>query len=954
MMRVLKRFFQLLLPLLLLACAGCALVLWLAGIQEEQGDDMLSSMGFLGEVAGFSVRTQGEEDFPGEPGLEAEELKAQLDEMVQFAAGTQLNTIFFQVRPDGTVFYKTKYFEMSDTLGEARSGLGAFDPLEYLCKAAAADQVQVYALVDIFAAPEEGSFTKAMTDAGVQLRADGSFDPSHEATLELLAESTAELGKEYALGGILLDGLETVDTQLAEQTVRAVREELERQASGTTLAVVFDGDGSGTVTAGLVESLTEGGWVDIVMPRLTAPVDPPEGEESYSQQLERWAAAVRGEAKLMTANQVTLLTQEGEGGYADPEEVNYQLLMGSLSPDVSGAMLEHYGVLEESREETELLVSYLSTPQSPLPDLTFTIPQELAITYPAGDVSVTDSAIFLMGTSDPNQPLYLDGQEVERISTGGTWGALVDLAMGNNTFTVTQGEDSASVTVRRYTPGVTTISGITESSLFPRYSYGVDSNAEITLSCIAPSGGQVTATVGGRSVTLSQISATEQDGVAATFRGNLTLNPDDYDPNNTQSIGRVTYVLTYGGVNTTYQSEGEVYVAGRNVQLAVENTAQLSAVLTDPDDDETIIGTLKPGAQVYVEDVVRTSRSGVMTLAYKIRGSGYILAGTPTMGPMIQVMEGAPGISLEVGDISTNLEEDGDLILTLGEGTPAVITTRTQDQLILDCFDTTVTGELTQFTNGFVRTAAAEEMEGGTRITLNLEPDGNLWGYDLYYEDGRTLLYLKPAPTRSDTYGKPLEGVTVLLDPGHGGSDPGALGVAGTTGPAEAELNLAVSYAVKYRLEQLGATVSLTRSDDSYVTLFERVDAAAEQRPDIFLSIHHNSGVLTGDMNQARRMECYYFEEISAPFAQSLMTILPQMLDRPGTEAQQARYYVTRQTTNPAVLLEVGFMVNPLEYEECTDSIKIFKTACGVAQSILDILPQEEAAQAEAPAEAAQ
>ncbi len=452
MMRVLKRFFQLLLPLLLLACAGCALVLWLAGIQEERGDDMLSSMGFLGEVAGFSVRTQGEEDFPGEPGLEAEELKAQLDEMVQFAAGTQLNTIFFQVRPDGTVFYKTKYFEMSDTLGEARSGLGAFDPLEYLCKAAAADQVQVYALVDIFAAPEEGSFTKAMTDAGVQLRSDGSFDPSHEATLELLAESTAELGKEYALGGILLDGLETVDTQLAEQTVRAVREELERQAPGTTLAVVFDGDGSGTVTAGLVESLTEGGWVDIVMPRLTAPVDPPEGEESYSQQLERWAAAVRGEAKLMTANQVTLLTQEGEGGYADPEEVNYQLLMGSLSPDVSGAMLEHYGVLEESREETELLVSYLSTPQSPLPDLTFTIPQELAITYPAGDVSVTDSAIFLMGTSDPNQPLYLDGQEVERISTGGTWGALVDLAMGNNTFTVTQGEDSASVTVRRYTP----------------------------------------------------------------------------------------------------------------------------------------------------------------------------------------------------------------------------------------------------------------------------------------------------------------------------------------------------------------------------------------------------------------------------------------------------------------------------------------------------------------------
>jgi N-acetylmuramoyl-L-alanine amidase len=950
-MRILKRFFQLLLPLLLLACAGCALVLWLTGIQRDKQGDMLSSMGFLGEITGFSVRTQGEEDFPGEEGLNADELKAQLDQMVQFASDTQFNTIFFQVRPDGTVFYKTKYFEMHSSLGEAKSALGAFDPLAYLCKTAMENQVQVYALVDLLAAPGEEDFTRAMTDAGVQLLSDGRFDPSHSETLNFLARSTAELGKEYAIGGILLDGLDGLEPETVRETVRAVREQLEREATGTTLALAFDGGSSSSVTAALVETLTQEGWVDMVMPRLSAPVEAPEGEEDYAAQLERWSAAVKGAAKLVTVNQAQLLTQEGEGGYHDPEEVNYQLLLGSMSPKVSGTMLEHYGVLREDRAETEMLISYLSTPKNPLPDLSFSIPQTLAITYPAQDVSVTDSAIFLMGTSDPDQPLYLDGQEVERISSGGTWGVRVELSMGSNTFTVTQGDSSDSVAVRRYTPGVTTISGITESSLFPKYSYGVDSNAELTLSCIAPSGGQVTATVGGRSVTLSQVSATAQAGVAATFRGTITLNPDDYDPNNTQSIGKVTYVLTYGGVNTTYQSEGEVYVAGKNVQLAVENIAQLSAVLTDPDDDETIIGTLKPGAQIYVEEVVRTSRSGVMTLAYKIKGGGYILAGTPTMGPMVRVMEGAPGISMTIGDISTDLGEDGSLTLTLGTGTPAVTTTRTQDQLILDCFDTTVTGELTQFTNGFIRTASAEEMEGGTRIILNLEQEGNLWGYDLYYQDGKTILYLKPAPTRSSTFGKPLEGISVMLDAGHGGTDPGALGVAGETGPTEAQMNLAVAYAVKYRLEQLGATVSLTRSDDSYVTLFERVDAATAQKPDIFLSIHHNSGVLTGDMNQARRMECYYFEDISAPFARALMTRLPEILDRPGTEAEQARYYVTRQTTNPAVLLEVGFMVNPLEYEECTDSVKIFKTACGVAQSILDILPggdEEAPAQGEA------
>ena len=132
--------------------------------------------------------------------------------------------------------------------------------------------------------------------------------------------------------------------------------------------------------------------------------------------------------------------------------------------------------------------------------------------------------------------------------------------------------------------------------------------------------------------------------------------------------------------------------------------------------------------------------------------------------------------------------------------------------------------------------------------------------------------------------------------------------------------------------------MSLTRADDSQISLYQRVDAATEVRPDIFLSVHHNSGVLTGNMNQARRMECYYFEDISQPFAQALMDRLPGMLGRPGTEPEQARYYVTRQTANPAVLLEVGFMVNPLEYEECIDPVNILKTACGAAEAILDII----------------
>lgn len=914
-MRYVKRFFQIVLPLLLLGAFSCALVLWLAGSrQDDRRQELLSSIGFLGDTSGFSVTTGTGADFPPSPGLDEETLKARLDEMLALAERARFNTVFFQVRADGAALYKSKYFDLHPSLSGAKGALGAFDPLDYLCTTGLEKRVQVYALVDLSQGP-----------------GGDALDLTQGETLELLAASTAELGKKYPLGAVLLTGLDEAPEETVRAVLTAIRSRLDKEAPGTQMGLVFDGNGEGGVTPLLVSQLTGDGTLRVVVPRITAPVT---GEGLFYPLLRQWCEAAAESARLLAA-------QPAGAGDRDPSvpDGDLRLLLSSMSDRVSGAMLEHYGSLWEDPRRAEELVSLLEDPKGAVPELFFSVSRELAVTYPAGDVSVTDGSIFLMGTSDPEQPLILDGEEVERTTSGGTWGVHQKLEQGKNTFTLRQGERSVSVTVTRYTPSGTAapISGIQEGTLFPRYSCGVDSNAELTLSCMGPAGASITATLGDRSIPLTQANSSG-DGTPAAFRGTLTLSPEDYDPNSTVKIGPVTYLLTYGGKSTTYQSQGEVYVAGRNVPLAVENTAQLSAVLTDPEDDESITGTLKPGARAYVEETVRTSRSGVITLAYKLRGGGYILAGTPAMGPMVRVLEGAPHISMEVGEIATGLGEDGSLTVTLGEGTPAITTTRTEDSLILDCLETTAAGELTQLTNGFIRTASAEKTEGGARITLRLESEGGLWGYDLYYRDGRTMLYLKPAPKRGETFGKPLSGVSVMLDAGHGGSDPGAMGVAGESGPAEAQLNLAVTQAVKYRLEQLGATVSLTRGDDSQITLFQRVDAAAAARPDIFLSIHHNSGVLTGNMNQARRMECYYFEDISRPFAQALMDRLPEMLGRPGTDPEQARYYVTRQTANPAVLLEVGFMVNPLEYEECIDPVNILKTACGAAEAVLDVV----------------
>ena len=88
------------------------------------------------------------------------------------------------------------------------------------------------------------------------------------------------------------------------------------------------------------------------------------------------------------------------------------------------------------------------------------------------------------------------------------------------------------------------------------------------------------------------------------------------------------------------------------------------------------------------------------------------------------------------------------------------------------------------------------------------------------------------------TRATPVYGANVVLDPGHGGVESGAVG---PTGLKESDLNLAVAQAVKTRLEAAGVTVLLTRNGNTYMTLGSRTRIATSVKPDAFVSIHHNA-----------------------------------------------------------------------------------------------------------------
>lgn len=101
---------------------------------------------------------------------------------------------------------------------------------------------------------------------------------------------------------------------------------------------------------------------------------------------------------------------------------------------------------------------------------------------------------------------------------------------------------------------------------------------------------------------------------------------------------------------------------------------------------------------------------------------------------------------------------------------------------------------------------------------------------------------LTPCAAEATVDGERLAGAHVVIDPGHGGHETGAIGPSGVV---EAELNLDVAGRAAAKLEALGATVALTRSDDTRVTIETRAAIARALDPLLLVSIHHNGGPTT-------------------------------------------------------------------------------------------------------------
>lgn len=179
--------------------------------------------------------------------------------------------------------------------------------------------------------------------------------------------------------------------------------------------------------------------------------------------------------------------------------------------------------------------------------------------------------------------------------------------------------------------------------------------------------------------------------------------------------------------------------------------------------------------------------------------------------------------------------------------------------------------------------------------------------------------------------------LVVVLDAGHGGSDPGAVG---STGVQEKVVTLAITRLVAAHLGSAGCDVVLARASDVDIPLETRAGIANKHNADVFVSIHVNAA----NNPAAHGLEAIYFRESGTGnrLAENILDklVLETGLENRGTK--EAGFAVLRKTNMTAVLIECGFLTNSTEEALLKSELFQKKCAAGIARGVMKFLNIEE------------
>ena len=484
----------------------------------------------------------------------------------------------------------------------------------------------------------------------------------------------------------------------------------------------------------------------------------------------------------------------------------------------------------------------------------------LSVVYPSPKHETIAEKIFFIGTGSPNEPVLINGKEIDSRSSSGHFAPSLPLKMGENTFVIHQKNQKIELKVTRISdqPEIPRTLTFAPDSLTPAVDIARLPNEPICVSAIAPPDARVSAQIGQSKILLiPQIESVELPANSAVLtseavsqnKPNLSKYKGCTILNVSGNYGKPIFTLEGKNRTVTKQSQGKIKILSPKDIRVVEVVADAGVARTGASTNHSRLTPLPQG--------VRARVTGTEGEWLRLDYGAWIKA------EEIKFVPGnIPPQSTIRGITSRKMESATEIIFPLQVSVPVEIK-QGEDSITLTLHNTTAQTDTIRLDADPLIKRLDWQQVSPTQIDYTFElHDRQQWGYDLRYQGNHLIFSLRYPPEawslansnlESD---RPLDNVEILLDPGHGGEEKGS---RGPTGYPEKKINLLISKLVEAELEKLGATVYLTRKEDRDLPLQERVDLIDKVKPDLAISIHYNALPDNGDAENTKGISTFWY-----------------------------------------------------------------------------------------------
>ena len=716
------------------------------------------------------------------------------------------------------------------------------------------------------------------------------------------------------------------------------------------------GSESYTLHAADTRKWVKEGWVDYIAPQIYWNTGYKIAD--YYKLSAWWSSVVQGTGVRLYIGQAAYRMDANDpaSSWYGVSELERQLEANRINPYINGniffryqSFLERPGVaaalktIREARDglttplgggAAELLgLGSVTSPESTIGSTGQTL-GPIMVARPPENVKTSYSSRYITGASNPDKPLYLNGIPVTTRSAKGYFGLFVPLSSGKNTFVFSQegAYEVRSIWRNKPTSGGTAAPSkmtrveIPASSVFPQNPLYGKPGESYTFSCTAPIGAKVTVNIGGKVYAMTP-GTTKKPGAGAyptTYRYTWKM-PVQTGTARVVNLGAPVYGMIYAGKMKTRTAPGKV-------GIIVPGAPIYAQMLGDPTETYDEMST-SGGTVSYLD-------KGTIEAVTGMYGSYVRLAsGLYARNAVVKILTPKASVNAQVSGAAYLEGSSADKFL-FNLSYPVAVTADFDGSRLRVRIPLASSLTLPALpSNGLFETVVSEKSGSGRQYVFTLRAGVRLDGYELVKTTtGYEVPLKRHIPSVPGE--RPLVGKTILLDPGHGGSnadpsggDTGAIGPMGVLW-SERNINLSNAWILKAELERLGATVFMTRNTDTTVSLGERLAISRALHPDLFISLHADSMEDNVDISKLSGFSVWYREPLAVSIGEAVLRSVVDGLGKNDRKLNKSNFYVVRGTWAPSILMETGFVPNPVEFENLTNTGEQTRMMAAVAGAV--------------------